>query len=126
MTAINIEETKATAEKAKLLPKPKGYRLLCMVPPVDTTFAGGIVKADATVRVEEQTTVVLFVVDVGDLAYKDLTRFPDGPWCQKGDFIIARAYSGTRINIHGTEFRIINDDTVEAVVQDPRGIVRAG
>jgi co-chaperonin GroES (HSP10) len=96
-----------------------------MVPNIEEKYEGGILKADETVRVEEQTTVVLFVVRVGPGAYKDATRFPDGPWCKEGDFVLVRAYSGTRIKIHGTEFRIINDDTVEAIVQDPRGISRA-
>ena len=112
-------------QRATQLPEPKGYRILCAVPEVEETFESGIVKADTTKTIEEHSTVVLFVLKMGDLAYKDETRFPTGPWCQEGDFIIARAYSGTRILIHGREFRIINDDTVEAVVQDPRGIKRA-
>ena len=112
-------------QRATQLPEPKGYRILCAVPEVEETFDSGIVKADTTKTIEEHSTVVLFVLKMGDLAYKDETRFPTGPWCQEGDFIISRAYSGTRIKIHGREFRIINDDTVEAVVQDPRGIKRA-
>jgi len=76
-------------------------------------------------RVEEQTTVVLFVAALGPDAYKDEKRFPSGPWCQKGDFVVVRAYAGTRLKIHGTEWRLINDDSVEAVVEDPRGIGRA-
>lgn len=127
MSSIDIEETQKTAEeKAKQLPDPTGYKLLCMVPQIEATYGEtGLIKADETVRVEEQSTVVLFVVKMGPTAYKDATRFPDGPWCKEGDFVLTRAYSGTRIKIHGTEFRIINDDTVEAVVQDPRGIARA-
>jgi co-chaperonin GroES (HSP10) len=82
-------------------------------------------KAEDTKRVEEQTTVVLFVVKMGDLCYADKDRFPTGPWCKQGDFVLTRPYSGTRVVIHGREFRIINDDTVEAVVDDPRGIRRA-
>lgn len=112
-------------QRGTQLPEPKGYRILCAVPEVEETFESGIVKADTTRTVEEHSTVVLFVLKMGDLAYKDEVRFPTGPWCQEGDFIITRAYSGTRIKIHGREFRIINDDTVEAVVQDPRGIKRA-
>ena len=92
---------------------------------VEEEFEGGIIKADDTKRVEEQTTVVLFVVKMGELCYKDKDRFPTGPWCSEGDFVLTRPYSGTRVVIHGREFRIINDDTVEAVVQDPRGIRRA-
>ena len=125
MSNIDVEATKEQAEKAKLLPEPKGFRILCAVPQVEEEFEGGLIKADETRKVEEQTTVVLFVVKLGDLAYKDEDRFPTGPWCKEGDFVLTRPYSGTRVVIHGREFRIINDDTVEAVVDDPRGIRRA-
>jgi co-chaperonin GroES (HSP10) len=126
MSSIDVAETQKTAEeKAKQLPDPVGYKLLCMVPNIEQKYEGGILKADETVRVEELTTVVLFVVKLGEGAYKDPARFPSGAWCKEGDFVLVRAYAGTRVKIHGTEFRIINDDTVEAVVQDPRGISRA-
>ena len=125
MSNIDVEATKEQAEKAKLLPEPKGFRILCAVPQVEEEFDGGIIKADDTKRVEEQTTVVLFVIKMGELCYKDEARFPTGPWCKEGDFVLTRPYSGTRVVIHGREFRIINDDTVEAVVEDPRGIRRA-
>jgi co-chaperonin GroES (HSP10) len=107
------------------LPDPKGYRILCAIPEAEETYKGGIVKAAAVRTIEEHATVVLFVLKVGDLAYKDETRFPTGPWCKEGDFILTRAYAGTRFKIHGREFRIINDDTVEGVVMDPRGYSRA-
>ena len=125
MSSINVEKTQEEATKAKLLPEPKGYRILCAVPHVEEEYEGGIIKAEDTKKVEEQTTVVLFVVKLGNLAYKDETRFPTGAWCKEGDFVLTRPYSGTRVVIHGREFRIINDDTVEAVVEDPRGIHRA-
>ena len=125
MSNIDVEATKEQAEKAKLLPDPMGYRILCAVPQVEEEYEGGIIKAEDTKKVEEQTTVVLFVIKLGDLCYKDEDRFPTGPWCKEGDFVLTRPYSGTRVVIHGREFRIINDDTVEAVVQDPRGIRRA-
>ena len=125
MSNINVEKTQEEATKAKLLPEPKGFRILCAVPHVEEEFEGGIIKADDTKRVEEQTTVVLFVVKLGNLAYKDAERFPTGAWCKEGDFVLTRPYSGTRVVIHGREFRVINDDTVEAVVEDPRGIRRA-
>ena len=107
------------------LPEVKGYRILCAVPNVDEKYESGIIKADKTRHIEEHSTVVLFVIKLGDMAYADKDRFPTGPWCKEGDFVITRAYSGTRIKIHGKEFRIINDDTVEAVVNDPRGYERA-
>jgi co-chaperonin GroES (HSP10) len=127
MSDVDIERTQSeAAEKAKQLPDPKGYRLLCMVPKVEDTYGDtGLIKATETMRVEEQTTLVLFVAKMGDMAYADESRFPTGPWCKVGDFVLVRAYSGTRLKIHGTEWRIINDDTVEAVVEDPRGLYRA-
>lgn len=126
MSDIDVEKTQTAAEKAKQVPDPSGYRILCMVPQIEETYAGGIIKADSAVKTEELTTVVLFVVKMGPDAYTDKSRFPSGPWCKEGDFILVRAYAGTRVKIHGREFRIINDDTVEGVVQDPRGISRAG
>ena len=115
----------ATAdEKAKQLPKPAGYRILCVVPEIEKEFDGGILKADMTINTEETMTTVLFVVDLGPDCYKDEKRFPNGPWCKKGDFVLVRPYSGSRLVIHGREFRIINDDSVEGVVEDPRGIKR--
>lgn len=113
-----------TVQKAKQLPDPSGYHILCAVPEIDKTFESGLIKADTTVHYEEILTTVLFVVKLGPDAYKDTAKFPSGPWCKEGDFIIVRSNSGTRLDIHGKEFRIVNDDTVEAVVQDPRGIRR--
>lgn len=115
-------------QKAKQLPDPKTFHLLCVVPDAMEEFADsevGLVKADQTMHYEEVLTPVLFVVKVGPDAYKDEKRFPSGASCKEGDFVIVRPNSGTRLKIHGREFRIINDDSVEAVVEDPRGITRA-
>lgn len=111
-------------EKAKQLPKPSGYRILCAIPDVDRAYESGILKTDETVRFDELLTTVLFVVDLGPDCYKDKDRFPSGPWCKKGDFVLVRPNAGTRLVIHGREFRIINDDSVEGIVDDPRGIKR--
>jgi co-chaperonin GroES (HSP10) len=115
---------KSAEEKAKQLPKPQGYRILCAIPEAEKEFDSGIVKADETLRHDELLTTVLFVVDLGPDCYQDKTRFPNGPWCKKGDFVLVRPNAGTRLVIHDREFRIINDDSVEAVVDDPRGIKR--
>ncbi len=115
----------AMAQLATQLPEVKGYRILTAVPEAEDAYESGILKAADKKKIEEHSTVVLFVMKLGDLAYKDEARFPSGPWCKEGDFVITRAYTGTRIKIHGKEFRIINDDTVEAVVSDPRGYERA-
>jgi co-chaperonin GroES (HSP10) len=112
-------------DRAKQLPDPSGYRILCGIPDVEDQTEGGIFKADITKQFEELTTPVLFVIKVGPDAFKDEKRFPSGPWCKEGDFILTRPHAGSRVKIHGREFRIINDDSVEAVVEDPRGISRA-
>jgi len=113
-------------EKARQLPDPTGWKILCAVPDVVDTFENSlIVKAGSFMKQEEHATTVLFVVKVGPDAYKDKTKFPTGAWCKEGDFILVRTYSGTRVKIYGKEFRLLNDDMVDAVVQDPRGITRA-
>ena len=119
---------KKDEDKAKQLPDPKTYHMLCVVPEAMEEYADseiGLVKSSSEIWKEEVLTPVLFVVKVGPDAYKDATRFPNGPSCKVGDFVIVRPNSGTRLKIHGREFRIINDDSVEAVVEDPRGITRA-
>jgi co-chaperonin GroES (HSP10) len=113
-------------QKAKTIPAPTGWKLLCAIPEMDDTFEGtDIVKPDAFIKQEEPASTVLFVVKIGLDAYKDKVKFPYGPWCKEGDFVLVRAYSGTRLKIFDREFRLINDDQVEAVVEDPRGISRA-
>ena len=120
--SVNFEATET--ERARQLPIPQGYRILCAIPEVEEAYDSGIIKSDETRRYDELLTTVLFVVDMGPDCYTDKERFPNGPYCKKGDFILVRPNAGTRLVIHGKEFRIINDDSVEAVVQDPRGITR--
>lgn len=120
--ATTLPET--AEQKAKQLPDPSGYRILCAIPEIENKFDSGIVKADITLQHEELLTTVLFVVKLGPDCYKDEKRFPSGPWCKEGDFVLVRPHAGTRLKIHGREFRIINDDSVEGVVEDPRGISR--
>ena len=110
---------------ASQLPEPKGYKLLIALPEVEEATEGGIIKSAQSQHEESIATVVGWVMSMGPDAYANYSRFPNGPYCQGGDFVIFRAFSGTRLKIHGKEFRLINDDTVEAVVEDPRGVERA-
>ena len=112
-------------ERATQLPTPSGYHILVAIPEIENKYENGIMKADSTMYYEEVLSTVFFVVKMGPDCYKDASRFPSGPWCKEGDFILARPNSGTRLKIHGREFRLINDDSVEGVVDDPRGISRA-
>jgi co-chaperonin GroES (HSP10) len=115
---------KPVEDKAKQVPDPATFHLLCMLPEAQEEYEGGLLKAGQTMHFEELLSPVLFVAKMGPDAFKDEKRFPSGPSCKVGDFVIVRPNSGTRMKIHGTEWRIINDDSVEAVVQDPRGIQR--
>ncbi|MEY4263484.1 MAG: Chaperonin 10 Kd subunit [Pseudomonadota bacterium] len=119
---VNFESS--NEEKAKALPEPSGYRILVAIPEQEKEYESGILKSDKTMQYEEVLSTVFFVVKMGPDCYQDKGRFPNGPWCKVGDFILARPNSGTRLKIHGREFRILNDDSVEGIVQDPRGITR--
>lgn len=116
-----MEEPKAASQ----LPDPKGYKLLIALPEPDEVTEGGIIKAKQTMEIEEIGSICGFVLKMGPDAYDDKKKFPNGPYCNEGDWVLMRSYSGTRFKIHGKEFRLINDDSVEAVVQDPRGIEKA-
>ena len=129
LKAVDLTQVlhKSIEEKAKQLPKPTGYRILCAIPEADAEFESseiGLIKADETRRIEELLTTVVFVLDLVPDCYIDKANFPNGAWCKKGDFILVRPNAGTRLLIHDREFRIIYDDNVEGVVEDPRGIKR--
>jgi len=110
---------------ASQLPEPKGYKLLIALPEVEEATEGGIIKSVRSQHEESIATIVGWVMSMGPDAYVNYNRFPNGPYCQVGDWVVFRAFSGTRLKIRGREFRLINDDTVEAVVEDPRGVERA-
>lgn len=118
-------EVKTDERVASKLPQPQGYKILIGVPEVSEKTEGGVFMPDGLKQAEETASIIGFVIKLGPDAYNDTSKFPNGPWCKEGDFVIFRSYSGTRFKIHGKEFRLINDDTVEAVVEDPRGYSRA-
>jgi co-chaperonin GroES (HSP10) len=120
--SLNDEQAQKAASQ---LPKPTGYKLLIALPNPEEKTEGGILKASSTLEAEEIGSIVGFVLAMGPDAYKSADRFPSGPYCKEGDWIMMRSYSGTRFKVHGKEFRLINDDSVEAVVEDPRGVVKA-
>jgi len=114
------------AELELQLPRPVGYRILVALPQPEETVAGtSILKTETAKTQDHIMSIIGLVVDMGSGAYTDKDRFPDGPWCKEGDFVMFRMNSGTRFTIGGIEYRLMNDDSVEAVVTDPNGIQRA-
>jgi co-chaperonin GroES (HSP10) len=108
------------------LPKPVGYRLLVALPDVEDHFNNtSLLKTDTEKHKEYITSIMGIVLDMGDGAYKDPDRFPEGPWCKPGDYVMFRMNTGTRFKVNGKEFRLMNDDSIEAVIPDPSGIMAA-
>tara|TARA_B100001094_G_scaffold325812_1_gene380796 strand:- start:2227 stop:2661 length:435 start_codon:yes stop_codon:yes gene_type:complete len=118
------EKVEVKEDTASQLPEPQGYRILIALPEPEEKSKGGIYKTETEIHTEEIATVVGFVLRMGKDCYDDEKKFPSGAWCKEGDWVVFRAFTGTRLKIHGKEFRVINDDNVEAVVADPRGIER--
>ena len=119
------KDEKVTDDKvATQLPEPKGYKVLISTVEVNEKTEGGVYMPDQLRQAEETASIIGFVIKTGPDAYSDKDRFPNGAYCKEGDFVIFRSYSGTRFKIHRKEFRLVNDDTVEAVVEDPRGYTR--
>ena len=108
------------------LPKPVGYKILVALPEVEKTYQNTkVLKTDKEVHFDYVMSIIGLVVDVGDQAYQDKERFGDQPRCRTGDYVMFRANSGTRFKVNGVEYRLMNDDSIEAVVSDPRGVARA-
>jgi co-chaperonin GroES (HSP10) len=122
---IRIDEIAQEALDDALIPKPVGYRLLIALPNVDETFGGEIVKATKTLRDDYILSTIGVVLDMGEQAYADKDRFPTGPWCKQGDYVMFRANTGTRFKVGAQEYRLMNDDSIEAIVDDPSVVTRA-
>jgi len=126
MTVTNLASASVEAKQsAQTLPLPSGYHILIALLEAKEKTQGGILLPEEHVYREQTASIVGYVVKVGPDAYRDQRKFPTGAWCKEGDFILFNPYSGSRVKVHGKEFRLINDDTVLAVVDDPRGIERA-
>ena len=123
MMTEQVEVTEEEMEQQ--LPKPVGYRLLIALPTIEKEFDSGILKAERTLNEERIMTTIGVVLDMGAEAYSDKDRFPNGAWCKIGDYVVIRPHTGTRLHVNGQELRLINDDSIEAVVADPRGVTRA-
>ena len=121
-TAVNLSDT----ELEQQLPKPVGYRVLVALPQPEENFAGtNILKTEKAKQLDHIMSIIGLVVDMGAEAYTDADRFPNGAWCKVGDYVMFRTNTGTRFRVGQQEYRMMNDDSIEAVVADPRGITRA-
>ena len=121
-----LEEGISEEEFELQLPKPVGYRVLVALPQPEDKFEGtNVLKTDKAKQLDHVMSIIGLVIDMGDQAYNDPERFPTGKWCDVGDYVMFRMNSGTRFSIQGVEYRLMNDDSIEAVVADPAGIQRA-
>lgn len=130
--AIAMQEKEALAKQdheAQLdavkdhLPKPTGWRIVVLPYRGVGQTKGGIHLAGQTLERQQLTTTCAYVLAVGPLAYADTNKFPHGPWCKEGDWIIFGRYAGARMNIEGGEIRILNDDEILATINDPNDIL---
>lgn len=131
MASMQYEVDSGQEEKFKLgphIPVPIGWRLLLSIPNVKEKTSGGIIIPDERRTAEAVASVVGLVMAMGEDCYNDKTRFPSGPWCKVGDWVLIRSFAGTRIMVNCSggkkEFRIINDDSIDAVIEDPSGVSR--
>jgi len=119
-----VDTAKKKGKYASQLPQPSGYMMLLALPEMKEETAGGIVIPESRLFDEQSASVVGMVIKMGSDCYLDEKRFPTGPWCKEGDWVMIKSYGGNRVSIHGKEFRLISDDNIMAVVEDPRGVAR--
>ena len=125
VTELDINEVDEQELEAQL-PRPVGYRILIAMPEIEETYTNTkVLKTTTAIHQEHIMSIIGLVLDMGDQAYSDVERFGDKPWCEVGDYVMFRANTGTRFKVGGIEYRLMNDDSIEAVVSDPRGVSRA-
>jgi chaperonin GroES len=110
-------------EVTNRIPRPTGWRIAVLPYRGAERTKGGIVIAEETQKRTQLATNCGYVLSLGDLAYKDESKFPFGPWCKEGDWIIFGRYAGSRISIDGGEIRFLNDDEILGIVNDPEDIL---
>ena len=121
----DLEKELTEEELDSLLPTPVGYRVLVAMPEIEATYGeSGIIKSSREVQLDTVMSTIGLVLDMGKQAYSDKERFPTGPWCKQRDYVMFRMNTGTRFKVSGIEYRLMNDDSIEAVVTDPRGVTR--
>jgi co-chaperonin GroES (HSP10) len=118
-----LDPTKIPETAMARLPQPTGWRILVLPYRGTAKTKGGIHLADEYVERQSLATVVAYVLAVGPTAYQDKDKFPDGPWCKKGDWIMLGRYAGARFRIEGGEVRILNDDEIIATISDPSDVL---
>ena len=119
----NFDPDKVSESVIDRIPKPTGWRIAILPYRGSEKTKGGIVLAEETQKKTQLATTCGYVLRMGDLAYADQDKFPTGPWCKEGDWIIFGRYSGSRIQIDGGEIRILNDDEIIGVVNKPEDIL---
>ena len=117
-----VETETPKQEKEPKLPQPTGWRLLVLPFKMKEKTKGGILITDDVIERSQVASTCGLVLDVGPDAYKDKERYPDGPWCKKGTWVIFARYAGSRMKIDGGEVRLLNDDEVLATVENPEDI----
>jgi co-chaperonin GroES (HSP10) len=122
-TELGFDPEKLDQAVVDTIPKPTGWRIAILPYRGAEKTKGGIVLAEETQRKTQLGTTCGYVLKVGELAYADQSKFPGGPWCKEGDWIIFGRYAGARIPIDGGEIRLLNDDEVLAVVNSPEDIL---
>jgi len=116
------EQKEVTKEKAKL-PQPTGWRLLVLPFKMNEKTKGGVIINESTLERQQVASQCGNVLAMGSECYKDKERYPTGPWCKVGDWVVFARYAGSRINIEGGEVRLLNEDEVLAIVEDPEDLL---
>jgi len=116
------KQKEVTNEKAKL-PQPTGWRLLVLPFKMNEKTKGGVIINESTLERQQVASQCGNVLAMGSECYKDKERYPTGPWCKVGDWVVFARYAGSRINIEGGEVRLLNEDEVLAIVEDPEDLL---
>jgi len=117
----NQKQENLIDKESTKLPKPTGWRILVLPFKIKEKTKGGIIMSETTIERQQVGSQCGLVISMGDQCY-DKERYPEGPWCKKGQWVVFARYAGSRIQIDGGEVRLLNDDEILATIENPEDI----
>ena len=115
------KQTDLSKKESSKLPEPTGWRILVLPFKMKERTKGGLYLGQETIERQQVGSNCGMILKMGSQCY-DKERYPEGPWCKKGDWVIFARYAGSRIQIDGGEVRLLNDDEILATIKNPEDI----
>ena len=105
-----------------VLPHIPGFHILVRPISIKEKTKGGLLLPDSVRDDIAYLTTVGKVLVIGDDAYMDEGKFPNGPWCEAGNYVCYGKHTGQKFFYKGIKLLLLYDDQISMVVEDPKDL----